>query len=170
MSPAPASSEQTLWTGTSSQLQNLGVYLLCLVLLGVAAAVWLGIGIFAQFAPYALIAVALAAVALLWALVSWMRVRSRRFDLTTERLMITQGILGKDTETLELYRVRDMKMTRSLMQRLFGLQSLHLITTDTSTPSLTLNHVPDSANLGDQFRAQVEHCRTRRGVREIDIE
>ena len=170
MSPAPASSEQTIWTGTSSQLQNFGVYFLCLVLLALAGAIFLGVGMFAQFAGFGLGALAVAGLVLLWALWSWLKVRSRRYDLTTERLKITEGIFGRETDTLELYRVRDMKLTRSFVQRMFGLQSLHLITTDTTSPKVTLAHVPMSANLGDQFRAQVEHCRTKRGVREIDIE
>ncbi|MES2573061.1 MAG: PH domain-containing protein, partial [Verrucomicrobiota bacterium] len=65
--------EQTLWTGHSSQLKNLGAFLLGLLV-----------------------------IPLPWTFWQWLQVRNRVYQLTTERLLITSGVLNKTTETLEL--------------------------------------------------------------------
>lgn len=133
--------EETLWSGTSSQLKNLGLYLLCILIIPIP-----------------------------WAIAAWLRVRTTTYRLTTERLITERGIFSKTTDTLELYRVRDMQITAPFWQRIFGLQTIHLLTADTSTPSLVLDYLPASVGLPDKFRVQVEETRQRKRVRTLDVE
>jgi uncharacterized membrane protein YdbT with pleckstrin-like domain len=133
--------EKPLWTGTASQLKNLGAFLLCVFILPIP-----------------------------WALWKWLTVKCRVFELTSERLLITSGILSKTTESLELYRIRDLQVTQPFFQRLFGLQTLHLITSDATTPEVVLDHLPAEAGLAALFREHIESCRMAKRVREIDIE
>ena len=133
--------EDTIWTGTSSQLKNLGAFLLCLLIIPIPWAVW-----------------------------RWLQVRSRVFQLTSERLLITSGVMNKTTDTLELYRVRDLRVDQPFFLRLFGLQDIHLMTSDPSTPSLVVDYIPTDLKLAERFREQVELCRVKKGVRELDIE
>ena len=92
------------------------------------------------------------------------------FQLTTERLLVTRGILSKTTDTLELYRVRDIQVTQPLWLRLFGLHNVHLITADTSTPCVALDYMRVAAGLPDQLRTQVEANKMRKRVREVAID
>lgn len=133
--------EETIWTGTSSQLKNLGAFLLCLLIIPIPWAVW-----------------------------RWLEVRNRVFQLTSERLLITSGVINKTTETLELYRVRDLRVAQPFLLRIFGLQNLQLLTSDSSTPEVVVDYVSADLKLSDRFREQVEHCRVKKGVRELDIE
>jgi uncharacterized membrane protein YdbT with pleckstrin-like domain len=133
--------EETLWSGTSSQLKNLGLYLACLLVIPIP-----------------------------WAIAAWLRTKTTTYRLTTERLITERGIFSKVTDTLELYRVRDLQITASFFERLFGLQTINLLTGDTSTPSLLIDSVPIAAGLPDQFRAQVEETRQRKRVRTVDVE
>ena len=133
--------EETIWSGTSSQVKNLGAFLLCLLIIPIP-----------------------------WAIYRWLVVKNTTFRLTSERLITERGILNKTTDTLELYRVRDQQVTQPFLQRLFGLHTIQLLTTDTSTPSVVIDYVPLELGLQDKFRAQVEECRTRKRVRSIDIE
>ncbi|HEX8312592.1 MAG TPA: PH domain-containing protein [Chthoniobacteraceae bacterium] len=132
--------EETVWTGTSSQLKNLGPFVLCLLVIPIPWAVW-----------------------------RWLDVKSRVFRLTSERLLIESGVFNKTTETLELYRVRDLQVTQPFLLRLFGLQKLTLLTSDTSTPQIVVDYVPTELGLADKFREQVEACRQKKRVREVDI-
>ena len=132
--------EETVWTGTSSQLKNLGPFVLCLLVIPIPWAIW-----------------------------RWLDVKSRVFRLTSERLLIESGVLNKTTETLELYRVRDLQVSQPFLLRLFGLQNLTLLTSDTSTPQIVVDYVPAGLGLADKFREQVEACRQKKRVREIDI-
>lgn len=133
--------EETLWSGTSSQIKNLGVYLLCILVIPIP-----------------------------WAIIRWLTVKTTTYRLTTERLITERGIFSKTTDTLELYRVRDMQITAPFFQRLFGLQTIHLLTADTSTPSLILDYMPASAGLPDKLRVQVEQTRMRKRVRTLDVD
>ncbi|MEA3207529.1 MAG: hypothetical protein QOE70_586 [Chthoniobacter sp.] len=133
--------EETLWQGTSSQIKNLGAFVLCILVLPIP-----------------------------WAIYRWLAVKTTTFRLTTERLITERGILNKTIDTLELYRVRDLQVTQPFFQRLFGLQTIHLLTADTSTPSVVIDHVPNSLGLADKFRAQVEESRMRKRVRTLDVE
>lgn len=137
----PHMAEQSIWTGTSSQLKNLGLWLLSILI-----------------------------IPLPWALWQWLVVKNRVYQLTSERLLITSGVINKMTETLELYRIRDLQVAQPLLQRMFGLHAIHLITTDSSTPELILDFIPTSAGLPDKLREHIEKCRMQKRVREVDIE
>jgi uncharacterized membrane protein YdbT with pleckstrin-like domain len=160
--------EQTIWTGRSSQLKNAWAFFWSLVL--IAGIVSLALLSGPALGPAAPLVLALAALPAAWMLWRWLQVRARVYQLTSERLLITHGVFNKVQETLELYRVRDLQTTSSFLQRMFGLQSLNLITSDSSTPELILDHVAASAGLPDHFRMLVEECRRRKRVREIDVE
>ena len=133
--------EETLWQGTSSQLKNFWAFVLCLLVIPIP-----------------------------WAIYRWLVVKTTTYRLTTERLITERGILNKTTDTLELYRVRDQQVTAPFTQRLFGLQTIALLTTDTSTPSLVLDFIPASLGLPDKFRHQIEEARMRKRVRTVDLE
>lgn len=134
-------SEQTLWTGTSSQVKHFWLYVSCVLVVPIP-----------------------------WAIVAWLQTRNHIYTLTTERLVIRSGIFNKKTDTLELYRVRDLQIDEPFWVRIFGLKNYHLITTDSTTPQLILDCIPSSAELGDQLRKQIEACRQKKGVREFGID
>src|SRR5690606_20962644 len=126
---------------TSSQLKNFWAFVLCILIIPIP-----------------------------WAIYRWLVVKTTTYRLTTERLLTEHGILNKTTDTLELYRVRDMQTTAPFIQRMFGLQSIRLLTADTSTPSIVLDFIPASVGLPDKFRTQVEESRLRKRVRTLDVD
>jgi uncharacterized membrane protein YdbT with pleckstrin-like domain len=133
--------EETLWQGTSSQLKNFWAFVLCILVIPIP-----------------------------WAIYRWLAVKTTTYRLTTERLITERGILNKTTDTLELYRVRDMQVTAPFIERVFGLQTINLLTGDTSTPNLVMDFIPVALGLPDKFRAQVEESRQRKRVRTVDVE
>lgn len=133
--------EETLWSGTSSQIKNLGIYVSCILVIPIP-----------------------------WAIYRWLAVKTTTYRLTTERLITERGIFNKTTDTLELYRVRDLQITAPFFQRIFGLQTVHLLTADTSTPCVIIDYIPASAGLPDKLRVQVEETRMRKRVRTLDVD
>ena len=133
--------EQTLWTGTSSQLKNFWLWLACLLVIPIPWAIW-----------------------------AWLKTKNRIYTLTTERLVIRSGVFNVATETLELYRVRDLQIMEPFWLRLWKLKNLHLITTDSTTPELILDYIPSAIDLGDKLRQQIEFSRQKKGVREFGID
>ena len=133
--------EQTIWTGTSSQVKNFWLFVACLLVVPIPWAIW-----------------------------AWLKTKNRIYTLTSERLVIRSGVLNKATETLELYRVRDLQILEPFWLRLWGLKNIHLVTTDSTTPELILDHIPAALDLGDKFRQQIEFSRQKKGVREFGID
>lgn len=154
--------EENLWNGSPSQIKNLGAYVACIL-------VALLILIATLLLKNTVVLVALPAPAL-FALVKWLAVRSHAYRLTTERLLTTEGILSRSTESLELYRVKDIRMTQPLFQRLFGLETIELITSDQDTPDLVVDHIPTHLKLSDKIRQQVEACRVQKRTSEVELE
>jgi uncharacterized membrane protein YdbT with pleckstrin-like domain len=137
--------EQTVWRGASSQWKNLGVFVLCGLLC------WLIVPIFIAVARY-------------------LKTKNKIYELTTERLKITEGVFSKVTDTLELYRVKDLETRQPFLHRLVSLENVQLNTSDASSPFIFIDAIPCSFGLADKIRNQVEIIRQQKGVREIDVE
>ncbi len=138
-------SERTLWTGTPSQVLNLPVFILCFLF------AWLVIPIF--------IAV--------W---KWLVIRFTEYELTTERLKHRYGVINKEMDDLELYRVRDYRLEQPFWLRIFGLSTITMQTSDRSHPVIRIPAIRNGDALREQIRTAVEACRKQKGVRELDVE
>jgi uncharacterized membrane protein YdbT with pleckstrin-like domain len=138
-------SEEVVWRGTSSQWKNFGLYLLCGLLC------WLIVPIYFAVARY-------------------LQTKCKIFELTTQRFKITSGVFSKVTETLELYRVKDIETRQPFLCRLAGVENVQMNTSDTSSPLVLIEAVPTNVGLADKLRNQVEIIRQQKRVREIDIE
>jgi uncharacterized membrane protein YdbT with pleckstrin-like domain len=155
--------ETIVWRGTPSQWTNFGVYLICLILTaGVVAAYYLVV----PRQPLILLGLA---VPVIWAVARWIATRCNRYEVTSERVKITTGLLSRHTSELELYRVRDYSVREPFWLRLVGCGSIVLITADRTNPNFVLNAVPHAATLKDKIRANTEQMRQRRGVRDLEI-
>lgn len=157
---APA--EQVIWSGSSSQVRNLHIYILCALVAGGIVA----LGVVLQN-PLIYAGVALP---LLVALGKWFVLRSRHYELTTQRIRLRQGILSKRTDELELYRVKDVTVFEPFWQRLFRLGNIVVTTNDTTTPSLTMEALPRAGDTREALRNAIEDCRDRKRVRIAELE
>lgn len=154
------SDEASLWKGSSSQWLNLGPFTAA----GVAAA---GIAIGSLFFPPGFIALVIPVAYIIW---KYLVVRTSVFELTTERLRITKGILNQQIDEIELYRVKDSQMVRPWWMRLTGLASIVMETSDRTMPTLVIPAVPGGAEIRELLRRHVEIQRDRKRVREMDFE
>jgi len=166
--PVP-NEEKTLWEGHSSQIVNLPTFIVC----GLAAGVLAGSAILFRTRVSSGVSLALAAatlIPLVIALGKWVQNQCRRYQVTTERIHLRQGVLSRKTDDLELYRVKDYLLVEPFLLRLFGLGNIVLTTTDEANPTLVIKAIPQIQLLRDQIRKQVELCRTRKGVRIAELE
>ena len=88
-----------------------------------------------------------------------------RYQMSEDRLFISEGFLNiKDDEVL-LYRVRDIDTRRSLWQRLFGVGTVTVISSDKTMPVLVLKNIKDPVLVKELIHKQVEEMKIRRRVR-----
>ncbi len=136
--------EQLIWEGHPSQWTNFSTFLicglLCFLLLPIFYALW-----------------------------RWLETSHYIYRVTSERVIITQGVLSKQTNQLELYRVKDTTLIEPFWLRLVSLGHVDLVTSDRVTPVLRIAAVPEAAELREQLRTNIERLRTLKGIREMDL-
>ena len=88
-----------------------------------------------------------------------------RYALSEDRLFISVGFLNiKDDEVL-LYRVRDIDTERNLFQRLFGVGTVTVMSSDKTMPNLVLKNIKDPVRVKEIIHKQVEEMKIKRRVR-----
>jgi hypothetical protein len=95
---------------------------------------------------------------------SWLEALTTRYKLTNERLMVTRGFISKTIEETELYRVNDVSMKQSIMERMFGLGDIRLDSTDSTTPEPQIKDVKNPERVKDLIRQAARAERQRRRV------
>ena len=88
-----------------------------------------------------------------------------RYALSDDRLFLSVGFLSIKDEEILLYRIRDLSVSRSLGQRLFGVGSITVTSSDKSQPSLLLKNIKDPVAVKELIHSQVEEMKIRRKVR-----
>ena len=89
-----------------------------------------------------------------------------RYQMSEDRLFLSQGFLNiKD----DLYRVRDIDTRRTLLQRLFGVGTITVLSSDKTMPTLVLKNVKDPLFVKELIHKQVEEMKMKRRVRYGEI-
>lgn len=88
-----------------------------------------------------------------------------RYSMSEDRLFVKKGFLNLTSEEILLYRVRDISLKRSLGQRIFGVGSVVVYSSDQTTPSLELRNIKHSEEVKEMLHEQVEEMKIQRRVR-----
>ena len=104
----------------------------------------------------------------IYAFYLWLNTYFHRYTVTTERLSEAKGIFTRNTEELELYRVKDIRLYEPFSLRMFGCSDIILTTSDRNSPISVIHGIYKGRELLDAIRHNVETMRARKGVREID--
>lgn len=110
----------------------------------------------------AAIILSLALVGLIWlAMLEWRR-KSLRYRITERTIDYEAGLLSRRLETLQLWRVRDLDLRQSFMDRLLGVAEIRVFTKDTSDPELVLRGLPASREVFEALKDAAELSRQQR--------
>ena len=88
-----------------------------------------------------------------------------RYALSEDRLFLSEGCLSIKDDEILLYRVRDIDTSRSLWQRLFGVGTVVVMSSDKSMPTLVMKNVKHPVAVKEMIHKQVEEMKIRRRVR-----
>ena len=92
-----------------------------------------------------------------------------RYGLSEDRLFLSVGFLSIKDEEILLYRIRDISVTRTLGQRLFGVGTITVHSSDKSNPVLEIKNIKDPTAVKELLHTQVEEMKDRRRVRYSEI-
>jgi len=96
----------------------------------------------------------LALIPALWLLGRFVRWRSYDVALTSTRILVRQGILGRDTVQLRLQRITEVNIRQELIERLLGTGSL-VIDVQGEDDSLTLEYMRKPAIVQRVINSQI---------------
>jgi uncharacterized membrane protein YdbT with pleckstrin-like domain len=122
---------------------------------GVALAVGLGkIEFFSKWPLWVLGLVGLPGM-----LVVFLQHVTTRYKISLRRVETERGIITKRVESLELWRVLDVRYSQSIFDRLTGNGRITLESTDKSDPRLDLHGLPEHRKVFEQLREAVQAAR-----------
>ena len=74
------------------------------------------------------------------------------YEVTSDRIEFSRGILDRRVDNIDMFRVVDLKMRRSLIDCLLGIGRVALITTDKTDPEFVFEKVRHSRELYDVIK------------------
>lgn len=88
-----------------------------------------------------------------------------RYCLSEDRLFVSRGFLSIQDDEVLLYRVRDIDTRRMLWQRIFGVGTVTVLSSDKTMPTLVLKNVKDPLMVKELIHQQVEEAKRKRRMR-----
>lgn len=92
-----------------------------------------------------------------------------KYICTSEKFLIQLGVFSTKEEEVRLYRILDLTLERSLLQRLFGLGTIVCDTVDKSSPKLVIKNVKNSRKAKELLSELVEKERVKKRVSSREV-
>ena len=87
-----------------------------------------------------------------------------QYILLEDRLLVRSGLFNSKGDEVRLYRIKDVSITKSLTQKIFGLGTIHIESSDSSLGNFELKNIKDSYNKKEQLSQMVEAARTKKNA------
>ena len=102
------------------------------------------------FGRYRVIAgVAVAVLVMLFLVIKMVRLKRIYYEVTAERIEWGRGIFDRRVDNLDMFRVIDLKLRRTVFDCIVGIGTVGLVTTDKTDPEFVFEKIRDSRRLYD---------------------
>lgn len=93
-----------------------------------------------------------------------------KYTITPGLITVRQGLLNTTEDDCYMYKIQDVKLTTSFMERIFGLGTLVCYSGDVTNPELTLVHIKHAKEIKSYLLKTSEEARLkRRTLNTLDI-
>ncbi len=96
-------------------------------------------------------------------------VKRHRYKITNYRIDYEFGLITTNIDTLELWHVDDIRMRQGVLDKIFGVGSIHIDSDDRSTPHLELKSLQNPRPLYESLKQRVIAVKRQRGVIKMDM-
>ena len=93
-----------------------------------------------------------------------------RYELTTQRLRIYRGLIGRDIEEIDLIRIRDTKIKQHAGERTINIGDITIFSTDANNREIVLSNVDKPLEVRELIRKTYLAEQERRGLKYRDTE
>ncbi|MDC7280254.1 MULTISPECIES: PH domain-containing protein [Pseudobutyrivibrio] len=87
-----------------------------------------------------------------------------KYSMSEDRLFVETGFFNLVQNEVRLYRILDLQLKRSLGQRIFGVGSIFVSSSDKNLGTFEIKNVRNSANVKEMLSVQVEQQRESKRV------
>ena len=87
-----------------------------------------------------------------------------RYTVYEDRLILKIGFFNTVTDETLLYRIMDIQLKRNIGQKIFGVGTVRLHTSDKSHPTMELKNIKKSEDVRRMLSKQIDLQRTARGI------
>lgn len=94
--------------------------------------------------------------------------KSTRYELTSERLFVKTGMFSQNMDSIELYRIKDYKISQPWYLRYFNLSDLILQPVNSNNAPVLLRAVPNPTELRDEIRFYAEQLRDKKRNQDLE--
>lgn len=82
-----------------------------------------------------------------------------KYELSKEKLIINTGFFTQNQDEVRLYRILDLSLKRSLIQRMFGLGTIYCHSVDKTLKNFEIKNIKDSENVKNMLSDLIEEAR-----------
>lgn len=87
-----------------------------------------------------------------------------KYGMDEGRLFVESGLLNTQEQEVRLYRILNISLSKSLVQRVFGMGTVHIDSTDVDLKCLKMINVKDSDHVKELLSSRVEEERLKNRV------
>lgn len=88
-----------------------------------------------------------------------------KYKVTTQRIVIKEGIASTSSSEIELYRVKDLSITQTFMQKILNIGDITIQSVGTQNTNLEMKGIPNAEQLREQIRSSVHTTRKDNNIR-----
>ncbi|MBO6215266.1 MAG: PH domain-containing protein [Lachnospiraceae bacterium] len=86
------------------------------------------------------------------------------YSFDDERFFVESGVLNKKEDEVRLYRIKDLTVTRSFIQRIFGMGTIHVDSADKTLKCFDIVNIKNVKEVKEELSKKVEAERDRKRV------
>jgi hypothetical protein len=91
------------------------------------------------------------------------------YSLNSDKLLVNSGLFNLKEDEILLYRIRDISVSESFGERLFGEGTVRISSSDVTLPHLELLHVKNARKVKEVISKCVEESRRKNGIRSTEL-
>ena len=160
--PPLPTDDTPVFTLTVSQWDNFWRFTICATIFAVIFVAMVKIDAFKAYALPGILGSLVVLGGIAWFF--YASAKRSRCIIRPMRIETVVGILSRDTNTLELFRVTDLELKQGLVERMLGIGTIRVTSNDPNTPELILYEIPQARAVYKYLQQQVPIVARQRGA------
>lgn len=159
--------ETVIFEGSPSQWGNLASYI-SLGIFGLIGVVVMLVGVGVEDVTTGWVGTGMLLLSVICAVNAYINLRYIQYHVTTERIELERGWLSRRVDNLDLFRLKDVRVSQGIFDRIVGIGTVTVISRDSTDPIIQLTGVFRPRELYDRLKQEAVRADRRRGVVHID--